>query len=219
MTTSDRARRLAIGIALALPLALAGCIQGQGPVTTETRDTRPFTRLEVGAGIQVDLAIGAAGPLRVTAQANVLPAIETSVSGDTLRIAADRDFTTTAPVTVTVTVPVLDAVSLSGGAQARIEGVSASTLGLGVNGGARATVLGSVGSVVLDADGGSTVDLRGLAAGTADVRLAGGATATVSATSRVSGSASGGAHLVVLGNAALDVQASGGAEVSRGTES
>ena len=219
MSTIDRARRVAVGIALVLPLALAGCIQGQGPVTTEARDARPFTRLEVGAGIQVDLTIGPAGPLRVSAQANVLRAVETSVSGDTLRIAANQDFTTTEPVTVTVTAPVLDAVSLTGGAQARIEGVSAATFGLGVNGGAHATVLGSVGSIVLDADGGSTVDLRGLIVGTADVRLAGGATATVSATSQVHGSASGGAHLLVLGGAALDVQASGGAEVSRDGES
>ena len=85
--------------------------------------------------------------------------------------------------------------------------------------GSPATVFGSVGPILLDADGGSTLDLRGLAAETANVRLAGGATATVSATSRVRGSASGGANLVVVGDAALDVQASGGVEVSRGVES
>ena len=135
MSTIDRARRVAVRIALVLPLALAGCIQGQGPVTTETRDARPFTRLEVGAGIQVDLTIGPAGPLRVSAQANVLRAVETSVSGDTLRIAANQDFTTTEPVTVTVTAPVLDAASLTGGAQGTR--ASAATFGLGVNGGAQ----------------------------------------------------------------------------------
>lgn len=218
MTRSDRARRIVLGGALALPMLLAGCIQGQGPVTTESREIRPFTRLEVGSGIQVALAIGPAGPVIVSAQANVLRAVATTVEGATLKVTATDDFTVSEPVTVTVTVPSLEGVSTSGGAHATIRGVEATRLGLEVMGGSQVVIAGSAGAIALRADGGSAVDLGGLTAGTVELDIAGGTTATVKATDTVRGFASGGAHLAVLGDPVVDVRATGGAEVTRAPE-
>ncbi len=218
MTSIDRARRGLLGALLVLPVLLAACIQGQGPVTNETRDPGPFTRLEVGSGILVVLTIGPAGPLQVSAQANVLPAVATVVSGNTLKVGASDDFTSSQPVTVTVSTPSLEAISMSGGAQAQVSQLQADALELDVKGGAHLTASGSASSVTLTADGGSIADLGDLAAATVSVKLAGGATATASATGQVSGTASGGAHLAVRGDPVLDVQSSGGAEVSRTPE-
>jgi hypothetical protein len=213
MTANDHRARLGSGFVLGLSIALAGCVQGTGPVTSETRAVGPFTTIEAGAGIQVQVSIGSPVRLEVSAQSNVLPVIATTVSGDTLTIDASEDFPTSEPVTVTVTAPALDGISLSGGAQARLDGVAADELALTVKGGARLTVVGSSGKVTLTADGGSTADLRELVARTVAVSLAGGATATVSASDAVNGSASGGARLTVIGGADLDVAESGGAAV------
>jgi hypothetical protein len=198
---------------LLVPLIVVGCIGGQGPVTTETRETRAFARIEVGAGVRLELSIGPAGPIEVSAQANVLPAIGTDVSGDTLRIEAREDYTTTVPVTVTVTVPAIHAVSLSGGAAATISGLDSDAIELSVKGGARATVVGTTGTVTLTADGGSTVDLGALTAGEVSVTLAGGSAATVSASGTVHGFANGGSQLTVRGSAVVSVEESGGASV------
>jgi hypothetical protein len=81
MTSIDRARRGLLGALIVLPVLLAACIQGQGPVTNETRDPGPFTRLKVGAS---------------------------------------DDFTSSQPVTVTVSTPSLEAISMSGGARAQV---------------------------------------------------------------------------------------------------
>ena len=205
-----RTSRVAV---LLLPLIVVGCIGGQGPVTSETRETRPFTRVEVGAGVRLELSIGQAGSIEVAAQANILPVIGTEVSGETLRIEAREDYTTTEPVTVTVTVPVLDAISLSGGAAAVISGLESDAIELSVKGGARATVVGTTGTVTLTADGGSTVDLGALTAGEVSVTLAGGSAATVSASGAVHGVANGGSQLTVRGSAVVSVEESGGARV------
>jgi len=216
MTTLRRvAQATLVAALLATPLTLAGCISGQGPITVETRETRPFTRVEVGAGIRLAIAIGPAGPLEVSAQQDILPAIATDVLGDTLHVGANEDFTTTEPVTVTMSAPSITGISMSGGASATIVGLAAETLDLSIKGGARLTIAGSAEAVTLTADGGSSVDLGGLSAGAVSVAINGGATAIVRASDDVRGSAAGGARLTVRGNPAIGVESSGGANVVR----
>lgn len=204
-----------IVLLVAAPL-LNGCLQGEGPVVTEQREARPFTRLEAGSGIRVVLVIGPAGPLEVAAQANILDAIATDVTGDTLHVEATDDFTISAPVTVTVTTPELVGLDLSGGAEAQLGGLEDANLDISLRGGGRLTASGTAGDITLSLDGGSKADLAELAASRINVVLAGGAEATVYARDLVEGSASGGAHLLVQGDPSIRVTTSGGAEVTAG---
>ena len=176
MTSIARARAAALLAVLMLPLSLVGCIQGSGPIVTETRDVRPFSGLDVGSGIHVLLKLGAAGPLQVSAQQNVLPAIATEVSGSTLKVGANDDFLTSTPVVVTVTTPTLASVSTSGGAEVSVEALEADVLELGSGVGRGSQISGSANTVSLVADGGSIVDLDDLVAEAIDVRVAGAAT-------------------------------------------
>jgi hypothetical protein len=217
-TNRHPARRFAppvLSVFVALAAALAGCIQGQGPVTSETREVTAFTRIEVTAGIRVVVRIGPAEAIEVSAQANLLPAIATQVGGETLRIEARDDFTTVEPVTVTVVIPALDGITLSGGSRAEIDGLEATSIQIDIRGGASATLVGAADVVELTADGGAVADLQDLSAGTMALRLSGGAKATVNASDAVTGSASGGSSLTVFGDAELRVETSGASEVAR----
>jgi hypothetical protein len=152
----------------------------------------------------------------VTAQENLLPVIATDLRGETLSIQASEDFTTLEPVTVTVVVPALDGITLSGGSQAVIDGLDAESLELRIRGGAQVTAAGSVDNVGLDAGGGAMASLEDLSARVATVSMDGGATATLTASGEVSGTAAGGSRLTVLGDAVVSVEESGGSEVARG---
>ena len=203
-------------ILLVLVGVLAACVQGQGPMIGETREVGTFSRIEVTAGIRVAVRIGPAEPIEITAHENLLPVIATDLSGDVLRIEASQDFTTLEPVTVTVVVPALDGMTLSGGSQAVIEGLDAQSLELSIRGGAQVTAAGSVHSVTLEADGGATAMLGDLSARVATVSMEGGATATVTASDEVTGTAAGGSRLIVSGDAEVSVEESGGSVVARG---
>jgi hypothetical protein len=203
----------ALAAVLLLSALLAGCVQGAGPVTSEIREIRPFSSIEVGAGIHLEVQIGAPDRLEVHAQSNILPAIATDVSGSMLTIDAREDFMASEPVTVTVVMPALDAISMNGGAQARIAGIDAAALELTVKGGSQLAIVGNADVVALTVDGGSAADLAGLAAGRISVAFAGGATATVAAADEVTGNATGGSRLSVLGDPHVSVEVSGGAEV------
>lgn len=216
-TNPDRRIRMAVSaVLLVLVGVLAGCVQGQGPVTSETREVGAFSRIEASAGIRVVVHIGPSSAVEVTAQENLLPVISTNRRGDTLNIEASEDFTTLEPVIVTVVVPTMDGISLSGGSQAVIDGLDADSLELQIRGGAQVTAAGSVGSVTLDADGGATASLDDLSVRVATVSMDGRATATLTASDEVAGTAAGGSRLTVLGDAVLSVEESGGSEVARG---
>jgi hypothetical protein len=218
-TNRHPARRFAppvLSAFVALAAVLAGCIQGQGPVTSELREVAAFTRIEATAGIRVVVRIGPAEAIEVSAHENLLPTIATDLRGDTLSIEASEDFTTLEPVTVTVVVPVLDGITLSGGSQAAIDGLDAESLELRIRGGAQVTAAGSVGSVTLHADGAATASLEDLSVRVGTVSMDGGATATLTASDEVTGTAAGGSHLTVLGDAVVSVEESGGSDVARG---
>ena len=116
---------------------------------------------------------------------------------------------------VTIVTPSLDAISMNEGSLATIEGLDADTFGVDLNSGAGLTATGTVRAVALDGDGGSRASLGDLAAETVVVDLNGGGTATVRASEHVTGDASGGAHLTVLGGARLMVDACCGGAADR----
>jgi hypothetical protein len=198
---------------------LAGCgssrVTGEGPVQSETRNADPFTRIEVSGGISVTVRIGPTQALEVSAQENILPVIATDVEGDTLRIRSTESYSTSEGVEVAVATPALVGISMSGGSRGRIEGLDAERLDIGLSGGAGLTATGTATSVALNMTGGSRASLENLTASTITLDLSGGTTATVQASDRVSGSASGGSRVSVLGDAQLNVEVSGGGEVRR----
>ena len=205
-----------LGAMLALSTALvAGCVVGEGPVVSQTREARTFDRIEAGSGIHLSMRIGPAQDLEVRGQENVLDAITTDVEGGTLKIEARDDFTSVEPVTVTIVAPALAGISMSGGAQATIEGLDATSLEIDIRGGARATVIGAAATVELSADGGAVAELGDLAAAMMTIDVSGGASAIVQASESITGTASGGSTLAVRGDADVDVLTSGGSEVTR----
>jgi len=198
---------------------LAGCessrLTGDGPVQSETRKADAFTRIAVSGGIGVTVRTGPTPALEVSAQENILPVIATDVEGDTLRIRSTESYSTSEGVEVAVTTPALVVISMSGGSQGRMEGLDAERLDIELSGGAGLTATGTATSVALNMTGGSRASLENLTATTITLDLSGGTTATVQASDRVSGSASGGSRVSVLGDPQLNVEVSGGGEVTR----
>jgi hypothetical protein len=215
MAGFPRGRAFTVAAGILGLLALSGCVEGNGPVVSELRDIRPFSRLEVGSGIRVEATIGDSTGLAVRAQQNILPMVATEVTGTTLTVEARDDFTSAEPVTVVVSTGSLQAVSMSGGAVLHVDQLDGDTIDLDARGGSQLTISGTAGHVSLMADGGSVVDLANLSARLFEVTVGGGATASVRASERVTGSASGGASLSVAGSGSVEVTATGGASVAR----
>jgi hypothetical protein len=225
-----RAARLLIAAVAAAALAglLAGCgdvswepeatpVPGSGNLVTEDRTTTDFTRVSVGAGIKVVAKAGAEPKVSLEAQENLLPLITTNViDGQLVVNVAPPGITTSEPITLTVTAPVIESLALSGGSTGFLESVT-DTLNLDAAGGSKLTVIGTVKGLTLATSAGSHAELGELVAENAQVTMSDGSSATMMVTSGVSGTASGGSTLVLVKPpASMTVSVSGGASVQGG---
>ena len=221
MTALSRSqtRPLILATLLAVSGATLGCdvggTRGEGAIKSETRQTEAFTRIESGAGIHVSVGIGAASPLEVKAQANILPLIVTEVMDGTLRIRGSRSFTSSETVQVILTTPAVDRIVLTGSSRGTIDGLASDAFDAEVTGGSVLTATGTTESISLDASGGSVAQLDGLVATMVDVDISGGSRAEVRATDLVKGSATGGSRVTVAGGAMTTVDTNGGSQVER----
>jgi hypothetical protein len=181
---------------------LAACgPSGSGKLVTEDREVGSFDSIEVSNGIALRLTIdpAAEAAVAVTYDDNIIDRIQTEVDGSTLRIKSTSSYNISGGGDrfVAVTVPDMQVLAASGGAD----------------------VIGEGASDVLDltASGGANVDMTLLTVGDMTLNASGGANVIVMVTDAVTGDASGGANVVIEGEPPFQsVDVSGGADVSSG---
>jgi hypothetical protein len=66
------------------------CFKNSGPVTTESRETSPFTILNLQDNVDVFLTYSAEYAIEVRAGKNIIPGIKTNISGKTLTISNEN---------------------------------------------------------------------------------------------------------------------------------
>jgi hypothetical protein len=186
---------------------LASCTLPYGLIGSGARETRSFalegfSALDICCGMQVVLSGGDDFAVSITADENALSAIRARVVDGTLRLELDPGqggSFVTGRLEAQVTMPVLEALTLSGGAQLRL-GDSAP----------------QAGDLRLEAHGGSQAHLSGLSTQRAQVTLSGGAYAELAVSEDIAYDLSGGAHLDYTGEPSISrAVTSGGASASR----
>lgn len=214
--------------AIAAVLALVGCslpplqakatpVSGTGDSTTQDRTTANFTAVSVGSGINVVIANGPATAVTVTAQSNLLPLIRTVVANDQLVITIDAPgISSQKTVTLNVTSPRIDSVSLGEGATGTME-VAGDALSISLSGGATVKAIGTVTQLSLAAASGGQAQLEELSVTNATVTMSGGSQATLNVTGALGGTAADGStiHLKVKPGT-QNVKTTGGAVVTGG---
>jgi hypothetical protein len=187
--------------ALAAILALVAChdVRGSGTPKTETRDVATFTEVDVSSGIDLELKVGPAGPVSVTADDNLLPNVGTDVDHGRLRVAMKGTSSTTTRVHVVASAPAITAAHASSGSSVAIAGLAGDAVVLEASSGATLKANGAAKSLTVSASSGATVDAAGVVAVAVTTNASAGATVTVDATEDVKGVASAGASVVVRG--------------------
>lgn len=219
-------RRALAGLALlSCLLAAAACtglppqptqprsVAGEGAVVTEDRTAGEFQHLSVGGGLRVVVTAGAPVSVILSAQSNLLPLIRTVVEDGQLAVNVEPPgITSSEPITLTATVPDLQSVTLSGGADGTLLVADVASLNVDVSGGARLEATGSAGQLTLAASGGGQARLAALVVDTASVTLSGGSRVEMTVVDDLSGAAREGSNLVLTRRpTSLRVTTSGGA--------
>jgi hypothetical protein len=170
-------------------------LSGSGVPAAQTRTVPAFTAVDLAGSNVVTVDVGGAQTVTVHGDDNLIGYVTTTVRNGTLAVGQRRDFRTTSPMSVTITVPSLDAVTLSGSGVLTVDGAKAGHF-----------TIRAPGSGVLVVNG-TTTTLDASLAGTGDVRLDGlaahDATATVAGTGRLLVNASQSLDATVSGTGAI----------------
>jgi hypothetical protein len=103
-------------LSMACSISIGNQTTGSGDVITEKRSVGDFTGIDLSCSADVVIVQGKPLAVSIEGEDNILPLIETRVSGETLNIDAksNSSFRTTRPLIVHITVPELSSIRVTG---------------------------------------------------------------------------------------------------------
>jgi hypothetical protein len=211
-----------VGIAaLAALVAVAGggddgAVHGSGVEVTDQRELAPFAAVELAGANTVTVRVGPAQAVAVTGDDNLVDNVTTTVRADRLVIDDRGAFDTEAPMSVTVSVPSLDALSLSGMGTVTVVGVTGPEFTADLSGTGTLVVSGSVDRLTATQSGLGTLELGGLAARDVIARLEGTGDVRVQATSTLDATLTGTGSIVYSGSPSVTTHNTGVGSVTPG---
>lgn len=200
---------LALGMVAAVAVLVSSVIdpgeaglssgRGSGVAATESRDLPPFTGVDLVGSNTVTVRLGTPQSVVVRADDNLISTVTTTVESGTLRIGARDSFSTQHPMSVSVTVPSLRSVTLSGSGSITVH-VSGRKLAVSVPGSGTVRASGRVVQVKATLGGSGNLELQDLVARQAAARIDGSGQIRVHATRSLVAAISGSGVIRYSGN-------------------
>ncbi len=188
----------ALSVTLALVLRghggtlLAGpAVRGSGVAASETRTLPSFTAVELAGSNDVTVRVGAPQSAVVHADDNLVSHVRTTVRSGALVVDTAGSFVTSAPMRVSVVVPKITSVTLTGSGTMLVEGLDAASFSASLPGSGTMQVSGHTEHLTADLSGSGQMNLHGLIARAVEVRLSGSGEVQVHATDSIDAEVSG----------------------------
>ena len=201
-------RALALPALLGATLTVGGCnvsgptVVGSGVAKSESREVGEFTRVESAGSANVAIQIGEKQSVVVETDDNILPLIDTKVTGDRLVIGSHESYSTRLGVKVTIVVPALHEARLSGSGSIGVTGLAAQAFEASVTGSGDIHLRGTSDSLNAAIAGSGSIDATELSAGAADAHITGSGNIRIVATKSLGAEISGSGDVRYGGNPA-----------------
>ena len=193
-----------------------GSTRGSGVEVTDQRELAPFAAVELAGANNVTVRVGPDQAVAVAGDDNLVDNVTTTVRAKRLVIDDRGGFDTEAPMSVTISVPSLDALSLSGMGTVTVVGVTGPELTADLSGTGTLAVSGSVDRLTATQSGFGTLELGGLAASDVIARLEGTGDVNVQATSTLDATLTGTGSIVYSGSPSVTTHNTGVGSVTAG---
>jgi hypothetical protein len=211
--------------------------KGSGNMTTQTRDVSGFHSVEVSYPANVFISQGTSESLKIEAEDNLLPGLQTQVRNNTLQIFYKTDdkkvVRPTKPVTITIVVKDLERVdfesagkldisgiktdsfkvSVSGAGDLKIKDIDVKAITVNLSGAGSMSAAGTSDDLDLNISGFGSFDGKDLASKTANVQLSGAGSATVRVSDNLNTEISGAGSVSYYGSPSVKKQISGVGDV------
>lgn len=190
-------------------------VTGSGKSVTIKRELPAFTGVEIRTSGKLEVTVGKAAPIEITADDNIAPLIKTEVTGGILLITSDKSFNTKGDLKFSVGVADLKSLAILGSANANIAGVSGDELALDISGSGDATVAGKTERLTVNVKGSGDVKALKLASRNATVSIAGSGDVEVSASEALTASIMGSGDVKYAGSPKVTKNITGSGDVKQ----
>jgi len=161
---------------------------------------RPFTAVELAGSSNVTVQVGAPQSVVVHADDNLIGRVSTTVRSGALVIETTGSFSTRTPMRVSVVVPEVQSVRLSGSGNLIVDGVVTSSFTASLPGSGMMLVAGRTEHLEASLQGSGQMNLHGLIAREVEVQLPGSGEIQVFATDSLHADVSGSGSVMYGGN-------------------
>jgi Putative auto-transporter adhesin, head GIN domain len=220
-----RLPKLPLGLTLAA-VVVAGCssvtigegTSGSGSVKTESRSVSGFSRVALDGIGRLTVTQTGTESLSITTDDNILPNIDSTVTGDTLHLGPKSGvaIVNVARLDYRLTVKNLSAVSVSGAAAVDASGINTTSLTVSLSGAGDITVAGRADSQDVELSGAGSYKGRDFATKTATVRVSGAGSAAVAVSDHLDAHVSGVGSITYYGNPNVTQEISGVGTIKKG---
>ena len=192
-------------------------ISGSGNVITENREVSRFTAVTLQGQGKVMIDQTGSESLRITADDNIMPYLETVVKGNTLylRTTENAVFTKTTDLTYHITAATLDSVELSGTGSFTINDLDTETWRVTLPGAGSITVSGQTTAQTVKMDGAGSYFAENLVSEQATIESSGAGTAVVQVSDTLDVTINGLGKVEYIGNPEVTKEINGVGSVSK----
>ena len=175
-------------------------LKGSGKLATAKRTVEQFHAIELQDRGRVQVTVGM--PLEVTVQAddNLIDAIDTKVTAGKLTVSVNKDFQTERAPYISVSVPELSEITVSGAGDILINAVKGDVFNISIPGSGNCSAAGKVINEKVTLSGSGNVDCLKLVADNVTVDLSGSGNCTVATEKSMTGKLSGSGKIEYKGN-------------------
>lgn len=176
-------------------------VEGSGVAATETRDLPPFSSVELAGSNIVTIGVGEQQSVVVRADSNLVDRVTTTVQDGSLVIGnIPGSYTTRSPMSVTISVPSLDALTLTGSGVVTVTEIEASSLSVRLPGSGVLRAGGTATELDVILGGSGDAQLEQLIAGDVRAEVSGSGRIVLTATKSLDASVSGSGAIMYGGS-------------------
>lgn len=204
----------------ALTIGTLGCqpmtgIRGSGIEKTEIRQVESFDAVALSGSGRMEVTLGDASPLSITADDNLLELIESKVVDGRLTIRPTQNINPSSEIVLKVSTPALRQVKCSGATKLVIHGARGEELKIAVSGASTVHADGQVGRFEVAVSGAGDIFASELKSDEVQVTISGAGSAQLHAEKKLKATISGAGSITYSGTPEVDQQVSGAGTIKR----
>ena len=209
------------GLLLVLVALGAGChgihhgVPGSGKLLKETRNVAPFTSVSTQGAFNIEVVCQKPQEVEISGDDNILPLVTTEVSSNVLHIRNLKNYSTSQPLTLRISIPDLTGISTSGAGKIEVSGLKNDKFEIEVSGAPTIIAAGETKALKIDASGAGNIDTHKLRAARVEVDSKGVSGVEVYAGEQLDATVSGPSHVIYRGNPVVNKTVNGPGSVEK----